>query len=369
LNLVIDASNIISGGGLTHLFELLNHVRPKQYGFKKVTVWGPSKTLEYLPEKEWLNKKSHIFLNWGYLFRLVWKHFILKNKIKENDLVFIPGTGYLSGKTKVITMCRNLLPLELSELNRYFFSLVWVRLLVLRVLHLRSFRKADGIIFLNSYCKSKTDKLIGGVENFKIIPHGINETFRFSRTTYEFQENFELLYVSTLDLYKHQWLIAEAVLELRKQGVSVSLTLIGDVYGNADEKLNEVLREYPKYSQCVKWVGKVNYEVLPRYYKNADAFIYGSTCETFGMTLLEAMASSLPIACSDKQPMKDMVQDAAVFFDPKDVKKIKKAILKLYNNEKVRAELGEKAYNLALDYEWEKTANETFKYLSKKAFN
>ncbi|MDZ7691004.1 MAG: glycosyltransferase family 1 protein [Balneolaceae bacterium] len=363
----IDASNILSGGGLTHLKELIKHAEPEKYGFDEVVLWAPNKTLKQIVEKPWLDKKSHPYINKGYLHRFLWKYFVLKPSLDEDALLFIPGTGYVSGAGKVVAMCQNLLPLEKQELDRFYPSSTWLRLMILRFLHIKTFSKADGIIFLNEYCSSKADALIDEMNSCVIIPHGVNNDFRLSRNSYAFKDSFDLLYVSTLDLYKHQWVIAEAVLELRKQNIPVCLTLIGEAYSGTEKKLNDVLSKYPKESQFVNWLGKVNYDCLPEYYQEADAFIYGSTCETFGMTLLEAMASSLPIACSNKSSMQNMLGDAGVYFNPEDVESIQNAVLTLYKDKNIRNEKGKKAHSIALNYSWEKTADQTFQYLSQIA--
>ncbi|PAU93166.1 hypothetical protein CK503_13485 [Aliifodinibius salipaludis] len=362
--LVIDASNIISGGGLTHLREFIKHTEPLKYNFVQVLLWAPKKTLDKLPGKEWLNKKSHRFLNKGYLHRFLWRQFVLKPSLDEDTLLFIPGTGYVSGAGKVVTMCRNLLPLEMEEVNRYFFSRAWIRVVILRFLHIQAYTKADGVIFLNEYCEKVTKKLIeDGKNTSAIIPHGVNTNFFFFRNEYKINNTFNLLYVSSLDLYKHQWKVAEAVAQLNNDGYDITLTLIGHSYNGTEEKLNKVIGDYPILSDKLDWKGAVDYEALPKYYKKNDAFIYASTCETFGMTLLEAMASSLPIACSNKSSMEEMLKDAGIYFDPLSIEETKEAIMKLMNNRNLRERLGTKACRLAQNYDWERCSKKTLQFL------
>ena len=364
MRIVIDASNIITGGGLTHLKEFISHANPKAHGFDSVVLWSSTKTLNRIDDKEWLAKRSNLSLNKGYIHRFIWKHFVLKPTLNEGDVLFIPGTGYLDAKAKVVTMCRNLLPLEESEMNRFYPGLTWVRLKLLSYLHLKSFNSSDGVIFLNEYCLERATKLSANLKDYCVIPHGVNEKFKHQRTDYSLNGKLELLYVSTIDLYKHQWQIAKAVLELNVEGFNISLTLIGEAYSSTEILIEDVLKKYPEHSSSVKWLGKVSYEELGSYYKNADAFIYGSTCETFGMTLLEAMASSLPIACSNKSSMNNLLNEGGIYFEPENIKSIKNAILKLLKSKKLRKEYGTKAFKLASKYSWEKTAHNTLKYLS-----
>lgn len=365
MNLVIDASNIIIGGGLTHLKELLRYANPRQYGFKKVQLWAPDVTLNKIEKREWLIKNSHSLLNKGYSSRFFWKYSIFKKSLNDTDVVFMPGTSYISCNCKVVTMCRNLLPLEKTERQRFFPGTIWLRLRILQSLHLRAFRKANGVIFLNQYCYLKARQLTNGISNYQIIPHGVSEKFKFRRNGYEINDAFNLLYVSTLDLYKHQWLIAKAVLNLRTKGYPVSLTLIGEALAGAEEKFYNILNKYENERNHVNWIGNVSYEHLYKHYKNTDAFIYGSTCETFGMPLLEAMAASLPIACSNKSSMENLLGNSGIYFNPENVSSIENVILKLFNDKELREQLGKNSHKIAMDYSWKSTADKTFQYLSK----
>ena len=58
MNLGIDASNIRSGGGLTHLVEILENLNPNKFKINKVFVWACSSTLDSISDKSWLIKKN-----------------------------------------------------------------------------------------------------------------------------------------------------------------------------------------------------------------------------------------------------------------------------------------------------------------------
>ena len=365
MHLVIDASNIFNGGGLTHLKEFVKHAHPEDYGFGKVVLWSSDKTLDRIEDKKWLKKSSHPYLNKSYAHRFIWKHFVLKPTLEKNDILFIPGTGYLKTKAKVVTMCRNLLPLDLEELNRYKGNIQWYRLRLLRALHFNAFKKADGVIFLNEFCFNiLPDNVQNSISNYSIIPHGINRDFCNERESYKTAETFKLLNISSISLYRHQWNIVEAVAQLREEeGINFTLDLIGPPTKLGMEKLNQVFEKYKSHQDTVRYVGTVPYEELSSYYQNCDAFIYSSTCETFGMTLLEAMAHYLPIACSEKSSMPEMLKNGGVYFDPENLESIKVAILKLYEEEGLRKTLAEKAFLLANEYSWKETAHKTLSYL------
>ena len=54
----IDASNIREGGGLNHLYHILNEYDPSRHKIKKIIVWGNSKILKILNENEIIKKKQ-----------------------------------------------------------------------------------------------------------------------------------------------------------------------------------------------------------------------------------------------------------------------------------------------------------------------
>ena len=82
----------------------------------------------------------------------------------------------------------------------------------------------------------------------------------------------------------------------------------------------------------MNYIGNVKHKDLIRYYNEADIFIFASSCETFGMILLEAMASGLPIACSKISSMPEILKQNGEYFNPKDPESISKAIMKIISN-------------------------------------
>ena len=86
LTLGIDASNIITGGGLTHLQMLLENINPTDYGFARVVVWSNQETLDKLTPREWLMKVNPPILNHSMPFRFFW---LIAGKIFFKPDVFI----------------------------------------------------------------------------------------------------------------------------------------------------------------------------------------------------------------------------------------------------------------------------------------
>ena len=106
------------------------------------------------------------------------------------------------------------------------------------------------------------------------------------------------------------------------------------------------------------------YNELYKVYHQADAFVFASSCETFGQILLEAMASGLPIACSNRSAMPEVLGNAGIYFDPESPDQIADALTMLLKDHDLRAMLAQEAYDRAREYSWERCAKETFSFLA-----
>jgi glycosyltransferase involved in cell wall biosynthesis len=368
----IDASNIRSGGGVTHLKELLNNFAPLANGIQKIIVWGGHATLKVLPPKEGIVYQHHKMLDKNILIRLVWQLCVL-NKMaaaERCNVLFIPGGLYLGKFRPFITMSQNLLPFDSHEKGRYGFSLSRFRLTLLKYLQLRTFKNSVGVIFLTKYAYNK---VLGTDESAKfmhqIIPHGINREFyinpKHQKEFKDFSINqpFKLLYISIIDLYKHQWLVVEAVANLRKIGYPIKLTLIGPSFKKALTKLNDAIKKFDPRNEFVEYLGFVSHQSLPEHYLKSDGFIFASTCESMPIILIEAMAAGLPLACSKSGPMPEVLKDAGFYFDPEDKQSIINALKDMLNSPKEREVKAQKAFEYAKNYSWEKCAQDTFKFI------
>jgi glycosyltransferase involved in cell wall biosynthesis len=106
-------------------------------------------------------------------------------------------------------------------------------------------------------------------------------------------------------------------------------------------------------------VGYLPHEEIRYFYRAADVFVYPSLYETFGLTLVEAMASGCPIVTSDCSCLPEIVGNAALLVQPEDTSQIAGAIARVLGDSELRQALIEKGYSRAKDFSWEKTAAKT----------
>ena len=369
----IDASNIRAGGGLTHLKEILENADPHQYNFKKVIVWSNEETLSKLPNYPWLIKKTHKWLNKSFVFSYLFQ-ILLLSKIAVSakcKLIFVPGGTFFGSFQNIVSMSQNMLPFEKEEWNRFPN---WKSRLRFRILHYTqgsTFKKSKGVIFLTNYAKNYIVKDINLKTNSVIIPHGINLSFlnepkvQKEINEYSTVNPFKLLYVSIITVYKHQWNVAEAVINLRKEGYPVILELVGGNTIKSVEKLMEVLKK--DTDGCIEYKGLVPYNDLENIYKKADGFIFASSCENMPIILIEAMTSGLPIVSSYMGPMPEVLGDAGFYFNPLNTDEIYFALKNMINSSELRTIKSRESYNKSINYTWKECSEKTFEYLSKVA--
>lgn len=104
--------------------------------------------------------------------------------------------------------------------------------------------------------------------------------------------------------------------------------------------------------------GYINNADLPSIYAHAHAFIYTSYRESFGIPLLEAMASGTPVITSNTSSMPEIAGQAALFTDPYDPDSITQAMVRMEEDEKLHHTLTEAGMNRAQLFSWTNTARQ-----------
>ena len=375
----VDASNIRAGGGLTHLSCLLKEFKRGEAAINRGVVWGGKRTLKLLQ-----NCGEGIeLINVPALDRLpptgiAWQRWDLPLRLRERgcDILFSPG-GILPTRVSVptVVMSQNLLPFELQEAGRFpLLSFMRLKMRLVGVQQRRSMEQANGLIFLTCYARDTVIATLKHLpERIIVIPHGVDRCFfaqprpTMPATVFTKEQPFRLLYVSIVDVYKHQWQVAEAVAILHNKGVPVEIDFIGPAYGPALDRLNTTIQRLDPTGNFLHYHGALPYHKLHVAYQRADTFVFASSCENLPNIVLEAMASGLPIACSKKGPMPEILGDAGEYFDPEKPEEITETLQKLIDNKVLRERCAWRAYTKAQDYSWEKCAQQTFAFIAEVA--
>lgn len=376
MKLAIDASNIITGGGVTHLIEICKNIDPVSLNLKKIIIYGNKSTLNKVAKRDFIIKKDIKFYNKHFTLRIFWSIFILPILFKKSncDLLFSPGGLVFSKNIPAVTMCRNMQPFEINSNTTYGFSLRTLRLYILKFLYKYSFNNARAVIFLTNYAKTTVSKMYNQkLYKEHIIPHGVNAKFenkskknmKAVMRSLNKPNQINIMYVSKIDIYKHQWNVIEATKILRDEKFPLKLTLIGSHVKFALQKMNSAIEKHDPKKLFVDYKGHVSYETIQNEYKKADIGLFASSCENMPNILIEMMRSGLPIACSSSGPMKEILKDGGSYFNPLSAKSIARAIKKIVTDDQFRSQIEIKSLNLSKQYDWKKCTKETFQYLKK----
>ena len=367
----IDASNLVSGGGTNHLINLLAHINGVRDRATSITVWASDKLRAEIPRTKGIDVVTVPDINGSSLRRLFWQMRKLPYLAQDVcDSILVPGGIAGNHSIPMISMSRNMLPYEMSEAFRYGISYMLIRLFYLRILQSRTFHHSSGVIFLSDYARDRVISQIGKLRGKTVlIPHGINSRFFCKPRTqrrlesYSMKDPFRLLYVSVVDVYKHQWNVVEAVSQLRKTGMPIRLDIVGPAYGPALRRLTKTMNIWDTSRSFVRYHGNIAHTELHHLFHKSDGFVFASTCENFPNILLEAMASGLPIACSNRRPMTDIVSDSCVLFDSLHTQSIAEAINMMIVDVSLRDRISKSVYEMASDYSWEKCSIRTFDFV------
>lgn len=163
-----------------------------------------------------------------------------------------------------------------------------------------------------------------------------------------------LVYVGNTYPYKNLNKLAQALALLPAE---ISLVCIGKrtIF---HERLNSFAREIGIAKRLIM-PGFVPDEDLATLYRAATAYVFPTLSEGFGLPALEAMASQLPVVCSDIPVLKEVCGDNAEYFDPHDEKDIASKISKVSNDEKLRERLVKEGLERAHQFSWRKMAAQT----------
>ena len=375
MHLAIDASNIRQGGGVTHLSQLLSAANPVDAGISRVTVWTCAATAAHLPSEPWLTKLSPAWTEAGLLKRMLGQQLLLGHEMARRgcDVLFSPGgTLPFNADVPAVTMSQNMLPFEPEEAKRFgHWSPMRLKMWLLRQSQGRSFKKADGLIFLTQYAREGVSRWLGQAKGLQaLIPHGIEPRFaadpkpQWNAQDYSPERPFTFLYVSILMPYKHQIEVAKAASELRRAGCPIRVRFVGVDWGAYGQQFRESLRQLDPKEEFLIWPGGMPFSALHAEYQAAEAFLFASSCENLPNILIEAMTAGLPIVCSKRGPMPEVLGEAGVYFDPLKASEIAGAMSKLFEDADLRERLAAQAKALSLGYSWRRCAKDTFEFIA-----
>ncbi|GMR23699.1 MAG: glycosyltransferase family 1 protein [Acidobacteriota bacterium] len=214
--------------------------------------------------------------------------------------------------------------------------------------------RADAIIAISDTTASDVvNKLDVSPERVHVIHAGLDERF-LAPSTQNGHQNY-LLTVATLEPRKNIPVLLEAVAVLKKRGWEGRLRIAGG-FGLDTPRIDEAI-ERLGLGGVVEKLGYVDSETLPSLYRGARAVVLPSLWEGFGLPLLEAMASDVPLVASDIAVHHEVAGEAAVFAEPHDANAFADAIEKVEADEALRTKLVLSGRERVSHFSWDASAH------------
>lgn len=233
--------------------------------------------------------------------------------------------------------------------------------------------RADGIITFSEYMYRDIRRRFPFLppEKIRVIPHGLDPLFlepvcdaevkAFARR--KLLPSDFLLFVGTLEARKNVARLIQAFREISSLRPSLHLVLIGK-RGREGEKIKGMVEDLG-LKERVHFKGYVDRSELKLFYHLARALVIPSLVEGFGFPVIEAMACSLPVLASRTSALPEVGGEAALYFDPENVKEIIQAIQAILDNPDLRFTLCQKGLRRAREFSWEKAAARTLDFYEK----
>jgi len=365
----VDASRNRSGGAKAHLIGIISEGDPREHGIREVHVWAFKTLLDSLPDKPWLVKHNPKALERSLFRQVWWQRRSLPKEVRQAGCTILLNTdaGTVCRFRPAVTISQDMLSYEPGEIQRYGLSKARLRLVLLRYMQNQSMRTSGGVIFLTKHAANVIQKSSGKLARIAFIPHGVGSEFKQQTRARPWPTGgdrpIRCLYVSNAAMYKHQWMVVRAIAALRKHGQNLKLTLAGGGAGRAQQLLDDEIAVSDPSRSFIEFLGFVPPKELPPLLASADLFVFASSCENMPNTLVEAMAVGLPIACSNRGPMPEVLAEGGVYFDPEDADSIALAVEKIITNPDLRLSIAKRAKMLSEQYSWARCAAETWDFV------
>jgi len=120
---------------------------------------------------------------------------------------------------------------------------------------------------------------------------------------------------------------------------------------------------YSAYGSDIIVTETIPFEDIAVLYRNASAFVFPSRYEGFGIPILEAFASKIPVISAKNSSLEEVGGDAALYFGEKNSGDLADKIIKVIESEDLRKDLTEKGNEQIKKFSWEKCARETIEFI------
>jgi glycosyltransferase involved in cell wall biosynthesis len=262
-------------------------------------------------------------------------------QLTRNDLFFSPGynSPFFCDAPFVFTLH------DLSHVYCPENSSPLIRLYYGTVLR-RACHRAVSILTVSEFTRMQIVDW-SGVPPEKVfnVRCGVDHAFQPGNASYGLLSPY-LLCVSNRKRHKNEFRVVEA---FARSGLGGGIRLV--FTGEPTSDLADYI-EKCRVTTRVDFVGMVPEEKLPSLYRGAEALIFPSLYEGFGLPIVEAMACGTPVVTANTTAMPEVAGDAALLVDPTSVEQIAAAMERIVSDTSLRWQLREKGLARAAQFSW-----------------
>lgn len=229
-------------------------------------------------------------------------------------------------------------------------------------------RRADRVITISDYSRAEISKHFKiPADKISVVPLGVDARFfekideldrALVKKKFGIPDQF-LITVGTLQPRKNLLRVFEALknfpLSTRKQLPLVVVGRIGWETGDIEREINLATQE----GWCLRLDHISDFE-LRALLQSALVLLFPSLAEGFGLPVLEAFASKLPVITSNTTSLPEVANGAALLVNPLKSEEIYEAVKYAYHHREKLDILVQQGYHHAREMTWEKCANSTF---------
>jgi glycosyltransferase involved in cell wall biosynthesis len=275
------------------------------------------------------------------------------HELTGNDLFFSPGynSPLFCASPFVFTIH------DLSHLYCPENSSPLIRLYYATILK-RSCHRATNILTVSEFTRAQIVEW-SGVRSEKVLNVGCGVDTAYNPVGISYGLPFPyLLCVSNRKRHKNEFRMVEA---FAKSGLAREMRLV--FTGSPTGNLAACIERHHVTPQ-VHFVDAVPEAQLPSLYRSAEALVFVSLYEGFGLPVLEAMACCTPVVTSNTTAMPEVAGDAALLVDPTSVDQIADAMKRIVSDTSLRRQLCEKGLARSAQFSWASTAAGVHKLLA-----
>ena len=293
------------------------------------------------PLIKYVNKANNIYFNY-------------KLRKKNPDIIhltYFNEKNFYASKAKVVVTEYDLIK-EKFYSEKYKDQIEYKRKL---------FQKVDQIICIsNNTKKDLQNEYSIDASKISVIHLAVNKNKNFREKSLNIRPF--ILYVGLRERYKNFINVIKAYARSNKLKLDFDFVCFGG--GNFSKTEEDLFRSlFLDRSKIHYFEGDqldLNY-----FYHKARIFIFPSLYEGFGIPLLEAMNMECPVICSESSCFPEIVNNAAILFDPTDIESLEFKMEKLIYDDQFLLNLKKKGNDNLNNYSWKKCADETEKLYKK----